>query len=138
MADTPEWRRSFIENARLVMVVLCLHVFAFQIIAAIPILEGYEMSGNGAIFFLFFAGLYLALGVALGLDWRGGRILGFVLATVSVPLWVIILAMGQWGIGGLPRSGWFLALSVVESAGIVVGLLILHQVGRSLQTPAAV
>ena len=137
--DSPESRRSLMDKTRLAMAVLCLHLVAFQIIIALVISRDVEMFFGTSTFrvdigvlFLLFAGLYLAAGVALGLDMPYGRILGLVLSAITIPFWILGLAAHEGG-AGLPRSGWFMILSILDSLGIVLGLVILHQVGRSLR-----
>jgi hypothetical protein len=133
--DTPEARQSLVEKTRLVSVVLCLHVSAFQLIAAAPSLQEYEASGG--VFFLAIAGLYLALGVVLVMEWRGSMIFGLALVAFSILIWILILASGQGGIGALSRIGWFLILSIAEAVVIASGVIVLRQIRRSPWTPAS-
>jgi len=110
-------------------------VSAFQLIAAAPSLQGYEASGG--VFFLAIAGLYLALGLALVMEWRGSMIFGLSLVAFSILIWILILASGQGGIGALSRIGWFLILSIAEAVVIASGVIVLRQIRRPPWTPAS-
>jgi len=117
------------------LVILCLHVVVFQILAGTLI--SVDVGTPIGSFFLLFAVLYLGLSIALGLDLRYSRALGFALCAATVAFWILALAAYQALVGGLPRSGWFIDLSILEAAGILIGLVILRQVGRSLPAPGA-
>jgi len=133
--ESPESRRSMAEKTRLVLVLLSLHVVIFQILAGVLI--SVDVGTPIGSFFLLFAVLYLGLSIALGLDLRYSRASGFALCAATVAFWILALAAYQALVGGLPRSGWFIDLSILEAAGIMIGLAILRQVGRSLPAPGA-
>ena len=133
--DSPESRRLVAEKTRLVLVLLCLHVVVFQILAGVLIYL--DVGTSVGSLFLLFAILYLGLSIVLGLDVRYGRALGFALCAATVAFWILVLVAYQALTVGLPRSGWFTALSILEAVGILIGLVILRQVGRALRTPGA-
>jgi len=133
--DSPESRRLIAEKTRLVLVLLCLHVVVFQGLAGVLIYV--DVGTSIGSLFLLFAILYLGLGIVLGLDVRYGRALGFALCAATVAFWILTLAAYQVLIAGLPRSGSFIVLSILEAMGILIGLVILRQAGRSLRTPSA-
>jgi len=117
------------EKTRLVLVLLCLHVVVFQILAGVSISVDVETSTGS--FFLLFAVPYLGLGIALGLDLYYGRALGFALCAATVAFWILTLVAFQALVLGLPRSGRFIVLSILEGVGILIGLVILRQTDRS-------
>jgi hypothetical protein len=131
--ESPDSRRLSAEKTRLVLVLLCLHVVAFQILAGVLI--SVDVGTSVGVLFLLFAVLYLGLSIALGLDLRYGRALGFALCAATVAFWILGLVAYQALSAVLVRSGWFIVLSILEAAGILIGLVILRQTGRSL--PAA-
>ncbi|HWM51787.1 MAG TPA: hypothetical protein VNP71_01280 [Thermoplasmata archaeon] len=133
--DSPESRRLVAEKTRLVLVLLCLHVVVFQILAGVLI--SVDVGTSIGSFFLLFAVLYLGLSIALGLDLRYSRALGFALCAATVAFWILALVAYQTLVGSLPRSGWFIDLSILEVGGILIGLVILRQTGRSLPTSGA-
>jgi hypothetical protein len=110
-------------------------VVAFQVIAAALIPQ--DLSANAGLFFFLLAALYLVLAVAVGLDRPRSQIPGAVLAFVTIVLWILVLASGGWGTGGLPRSGPFFVLALLDAMGILLGLMILRDLGRSLRAPAS-
>ena len=128
--ESPEFRRSTAEKTRLVLVLLSLHVVIFQILAGVLISA--DVGTPIGSFFLLFAVLYLGLSIALGLDLRYGPAFGFALCAATMAFWILALAAYQALVGGLPRSGWFIDLSILEAAGLLIGLVILRQTGRSL------
>ncbi len=134
-ADSPESRRLVAEKTRLVLVLLCLHVVVFQILAGVLI--SVDVGTSIGSWFLLFSVLYLALAIALGLDLRYGWALGFALCAATVAFWILTLVAYQVLVVGLPRSGAFITLSILEAVGILIGVVILRQIGRPLTPPAA-
>src|SRR5437879_5719126 len=91
--DSPESRRLIADKTRLVLVLLCLHVVVFQGLAGVFIYV--DVGTSIGSLFLLFAILYLALSIALGLDLRYGRALGFALCAATVAFWILTLAAYQ-------------------------------------------
>ena len=133
--DSPESRRLVAEKTRLVLVLLCLHVVVFQILAGVLI--SVDVGTSIGSWFLLFAVLYLALAIALGLDLRYSRALGFALCAATVAFWILTLVAYQVLVVGLPRSGTFITLSILEAVGILIGVVILRQIGRPFAAPGA-
>jgi len=63
------------------------------------------------------------------------RIKGRAAAPVAVPFLVLLLAAARAGDVSLTRSGWFLALSLLDSLAIVIALLLPRIIGHSPHAP---
>jgi len=119
------------ENASIpILVVLSLHVGLFLLIAGVLLPADVDMRvfspGLKAEYFLFvFAVLYLLLGL-VGVVPSYGRRFGLALSAVTVPFLVLLLAADWATDGSLPRSGWFIVLSLLDSLAIVITLLLLR------------
>ena len=122
-----------------ILILLSLHVGLFFLIAGGLFPTDVEMSifspGLKVESFLFlFAVLYLLLGL-MGVVSSYGRRFGLVLSAVAVPFLVLLLAAARAGDVSLTRSGWFLALSLLDSLAIVIALLLPRIIGHSPHAP---
>jgi hypothetical protein len=116
-----------------VSVLLSLHVGVFVFIAAVllPWEASVFVAGVRVELVLsLFAVLYLFLAFASVVPsyrWK----FGLALSAVSVPFFGILFAILLGFTGGLPRTGWFIGLSLVDSLGFLLLLLLVHYTARS-------
>ena len=116
-----------------VSVLLSLHVGVFVFIAAVLLPWEASVFVAGVkveLVLALFAVLYLFLAFASVVPsyrWK----FGLVLSAVSVPFFGILFAILLGFTGGLPRTGWFIGLSLVDSLGFLLLLLLVHYTARS-------
>lgn len=121
------------------LVLLSLHVGVFLLIAAVLLPTDAEVfiavPGLKAELFLFlFAVLYLFLAlvsVVPSYRWK----FGLALSAVAVPFFVLLLAGFRANDVSLPRSGWFLVLSLMDSLAFVLLLFFLRRITRAPPAP---
>jgi hypothetical protein len=119
-----------------VSVLLCLHVGVCLLIAAALLRGEAEVFAAGLraelILFLFaFLYLFLALvSVVPSYRWK----FGVALSVVAVPLLGTLLAALLQLTGGLPRSGWFVVVSLMDSLGFLLLQLVNRRATRSPQS----